>query len=149
MQLIRDNPFWVDEVANPLAPRLFIDQIEVPVFLAGAWQDEQTGGRFATMLDGFTGTDHLYVDLVNGLHVESISAGIFPRFVEFLDLYVAERVPQLAAARAVSPVLSSSIFGTDAVEPPDDRFEGVTYEAARAVVRERTTGSGAVRRGRS
>ena len=92
---IRDNPFWVDEVADPLAPRLFVDQIEVPVFLAGAWQDEQTGGRFATMLDGFTGTDHLYVDLVNGLHTESISAGVFPRFVEFLDLYVAERVPSV------------------------------------------------------
>lgn len=132
VQLIRDHPFWDDEVAAPLAPRLFVDQIEVPVFLAGAWQDEQTGGRFPNMLDDFTGTDHLYVDLVNGLHVESISTGVFPRYVEFLDLYVAERVPQLAAARAVSPVLSSSIFGTDAVELPPDRFEGVSYEAALA-----------------
>ena len=68
------------------------------MLLAGAWQDEQTGGHFATMLDQFTGTDHFYATLVNGLHTESIGPGVFPRFVEFLDLYVAQRVPSLAVA---------------------------------------------------
>lgn len=132
VQMIRANPFWTDEMAAPLAPRLFVDRIEVPVFLAGSWQDEQTGGRFATMLDQFTGTDHLYVDLVNGLHVEALSAGVFPRYVEFLELYVAERVPQLAAAASVSPMLTAAVFGTDEVELPEDRFAGVPYEDALA-----------------
>ncbi|MBA3604937.1 MAG: CocE/NonD family hydrolase [Acidimicrobiia bacterium] len=130
--LIRENPFWTDELAAPIAPRLFVDQITVPTFLAGAWQDEQTGGRFATMLDRFTGTEHFYATLLNGLHIESIGAGVFPRYVEFLDLYVGRRVPALDAARAVSPILAGGIFGTDQVTLPPDRFTGQTYEQALA-----------------
>ena len=126
------NPYYAADVGDPLAPRTFVDEIDVPVFLAGAWQDEQTGGRFATMLDRFTGTDHFYATLVNGLHTESIGAGVFPRYVEFLDLYVAQRVPSLDAARGVAPVLASGIFGTDQVALPPDRFTGQSYEQALA-----------------
>jgi putative CocE/NonD family hydrolase len=35
-------------------PATFVDQIEVPVFLAGAWQDEQTGPYFFPLLSRFT-----------------------------------------------------------------------------------------------
>ncbi len=129
---IRDNPFWTDELGAPLAPRTFVDQIEVPVYLAGAWQDEQTGGRFATMLDRFTGTDHLYATMTNGLHTESIGAGSFSRLIEFLDLYVAQRVPSLGVARGIAPILAGAIFGTDQVALPPDRFTGQTYEQALA-----------------
>ena len=129
---INANPYYTAELNDPLAPRTFVDQIEVPVLLAGAWQDEQTGGRFATMLDRFTATDHLYATLVNGLHTESIGAGVFPRFVEFLDLYVAQRVPSLDVARGVAPLLASGIFGTDQVALPPDRFAGQSYEQALA-----------------
>jgi predicted acyl esterase len=130
---IFDQPFWLDEEYGEIAPRLFVDQIEVPTFIAGAWQDEQTGGRFPTMLDQFTGTEHLYASLVNGLHTESIGPAVFPRLVEFLDLYVAKRVPSLAAARVVAPILGGSIYGTDELSlPADDRFAGMTYEDALA-----------------
>jgi uncharacterized protein len=130
---IYDNPYYSAELGDPIAPRTFVDRIEVPVFLAGAWQDEQTGGRFATMLDRFTGTEHFYASLVNGLHTESIgSTAIFARYVEFLDLYVARRVPSLDAARAIAPVLASSIFGTDQVALPRDRFTGRTYQQSLA-----------------
>ena len=54
----------------------------MPVFLAGAWQDEQTGGRFPAMLDQFSSSPHLYATMVNGTHTESLSLAIFPRFVE-------------------------------------------------------------------
>ncbi|MFP5486682.1 MAG: CocE/NonD family hydrolase [Acidimicrobiia bacterium] len=131
---ITDNAFWTDDVAAEIAPRLFVDRITVPTFVAGAWQDEQTGGHFPTMLDRFTGTDRLYVSLMNGLHTESISPGVFPRFVEFLDLYVGERTPSLATARTIAPILAGGIFGTSDVALPDtDRFDGVPYEEALAV----------------
>jgi uncharacterized protein len=105
----------------------------VPTFVAGAWQDEQTGGHFPTMLDRFTGTDHLYVSMLNGLHTESISPAVFPRFVEFLDLYVAERTPSLATARTIAPILAGGIFGTsDAPLPDTDRFAGLSFEEALA-----------------
>ena len=127
------NPYYTADLGDPIAPRTFVDRIDVPVFLAGAWQDEQTGGRFATMLDRFTGSPHFYASLVNGLHTESIgSTAIFARYVEFLDLYVGERVPSLDAARIVAPVLASTTFGTDQVTLPPDRFTGQTYEQALA-----------------
>jgi len=131
--VIVENPYWTEANAGEVAPRLFVDEITVPTFVAGAWQDEQTGGHFATMLDGFTGTDAFYATLTNGLHTESIGPAVFPRLVEFLDLYVAERVPALDGARTVAPILAAGIFGTDAVAlPAVDRFAGMTYEEALA-----------------
>jgi len=130
---ITDNPFWTDEVAGEIAPRVFVDRITVPTFIAGAWQDEQTGGHFPTMLDRFTGTEHLYATLVNGLHTESIGPAVFPRLVEFLDLYVGERTPSLDVARLVAPLLGPSIFGTAEIAlPAEDRFAGMTHEQALA-----------------
>jgi predicted acyl esterase len=128
---INDNAYWTDAVAAEIAPRLFADRITVPTFVAGAWQDEQTGGHFATMLDRFTGTDHLYVTVTNGLHTESISPAVFPRLVEFLDLYLAERTPSLAVARTLAPILSDGLFGTsDVALPETDRFAGLSYDDA-------------------
>jgi predicted acyl esterase len=130
---IRATSFWTDEVAEDISPELFVERIQVPTFVAGAWQDEQTGGHFATMLDRFTGTDHLYATLVNGLHTESIGPAVFPRWVEFLDLYVAERTPSLAAARVIAPQLAVALFGTAEVALPDtDRFAGATHAEALA-----------------
>ncbi len=132
MALIADHPFYDPAVGDDLAPRLFVDRIDVPTFLAGAWQDEQTGGRFPTMIDRFTGTDHFYASLVNGLHTESIGPGVFPRWMEFLDLYVGKRTPSLDTARLVAPILASGIFGIDDVELPPDRFAGMSYADALA-----------------
>ena len=128
---IRDNPYYSD-VADKTDVRPLLADIEVPVLLAGAWQDEQTGGHFANMLDGFTGTDRFYATLTNGLHTESLSAGIAPRWLEFLDLYVAKRVPSLDTLRAIAPVLGEAIWETDQITLRDDRFVGATYDEALA-----------------
>ena len=57
--IIERNPYYPVEqrLGDSVAPWTFVDKIDVPVFLAGAWQDEQTGGHFPAMLDKFTGTD--------------------------------------------------------------------------------------------
>jgi predicted acyl esterase len=128
---IRANPYY-SEVAEKTDVRPLLADIEVPVFLAGAWQDEQTGGHFANMLGGFTGTDHFYASLTNGLHTESLSAGIAPRWLEFLDLYVAKRVPSLDTLRRIAPVLGDTIWETDDITLRDDRFVGASYDAALA-----------------
>lgn len=129
---IREEAFWRDGFAGPLTPRELVERIDVPVFIAGAWQDEQTGARFATMLDEFTGSEHVYASLVNGLHTEAAAAGVFPRYAEFLDLYVAREVPDLAARRELNPVLVDGVLGADDVPDPDDRFAGMGYEEALA-----------------
>ncbi len=127
---LEENPFWTDELAAPLAPRTFVDRIEVPVFLAGAWQDEQTSSHFVTMIDEFTGTDDVYVSLVNGLHIDPMGAAVFPRLLEFLDLYVAQRVP---TTEGVDPeALAAGVFGAGEVALGPDRFAGQRYEDALA-----------------
>ncbi|BAN03400.1 CocE/NonD family hydrolase [Ilumatobacter coccineus] len=129
---IMDTPYYTTELGDEIAPRTFVDQIEVPTFMSGAWQDEQTGGRFPTMIPEFTGTDQLYVSLLNGLHTESISPAVFPRLIEFLELYVAERTPDLTTTRLVAPILAEGIFGTSDFVLPTDRFAGMEYADALA-----------------
>ncbi|MGD9703277.1 MAG: CocE/NonD family hydrolase [Acidimicrobiia bacterium] len=132
--MIRDNAFYDPAIGDAIAPATFVDDIEVPVFLAGAWQDEQTGGHFPAMIDEFTSSPHVYATMVNGTHTESLSLAIFPRYVEFLDLYVARRTPSLALASAVAPLLSGSVTGIDGLSmPTDDRFEGLSYDDALAL----------------
>lgn len=131
--MIEAQTFYDPAVADPIAPVTFVDDITVPVFLAGAWQDEQTGGRFPAMLDQFSSSPHLYATMVNGTHLESFSLSIFPRYVEFLDLYVARRTPSLAAASAVAPLLVGGITGVEGLTlPAEDRFAGMPYEEALA-----------------
>lgn len=127
-----DSLFYDPATADILAPATFVDQIDVPVFLAGAWQDEQTGGRFPDMLDDFSSSPHLYVDLTNGLHTDSLAPDTFARMVEFLDLYVAHKTPSLTGARTVASVLVPQLFGVDDAVLPADRFSGMAYADALA-----------------
>jgi predicted acyl esterase len=131
---IRENPFYYPETADPLSPQTFVDKINVPVFLAGAWQDEQTGGYFATMLDRFTGTDHLYATLVNGGHTEPFSPAIFGRWIEFLALYVREEIPRYPSTTGlILNALSSGLFDAPGLRMPPERFrDAASYEEAKA-----------------
>jgi hypothetical protein len=133
-QMIEDNPFYVPEIADPLSPVTFVHNIEVPVFLAGAWQDEQTGPYFANMLDRFTGSDSAHFTMVNGGHSEPLIPTIFSRWVEFLQLYVREEIPRVPdIANVILAVLGDQAFGVSNLTIDPDRFLDVTtYEEARA-----------------
>lgn len=129
---IRDNPYYQPELGDSLAPITFVDRITAPVFLAGAWQDEQTGGHFPAMLDRFTNAKDLFVTVVNGGHTESLSPSVLQRYVEFLQLYVAKQVPTMAGANQVAPIVSGLIFASPQVPTFTDRFAGMTYDGALA-----------------
>jgi predicted acyl esterase len=132
-QMIDDHPYYDPAIADVIAPTTFVDKIDVPVYLAGAWQDEQTGGHFPAMLDKFTSSPHLSATMVNGTHVESLaSAAIFNRYVVFLDLYVAHKAPDLGAAGLVWNLLAGSITGVSDVALPPSGYEGLSYEQALA-----------------
>jgi hypothetical protein len=132
LQEIKDNPYYSNLLGDALAPTTFVDKIVVPVFIAGAWQDEQTGGHFPVMLPEFTGSPHVYATLTNGLHTESILPGVFQRYAEFLQLYVGKQVPELTAVNAIMAVLTKTISGVDSVPTFPNRFAGSTYEQALA-----------------
>ncbi|MBI4932655.1 MAG: CocE/NonD family hydrolase [Actinobacteria bacterium] len=132
VQEIDDNPFYANPLGDSLAPATFVDRIEVPVFLAGAWQDEQTGGHFPAMLPNFTGSPHVYVTLTNGLHTESLSPPVARRYMEFLQLYVGKNVPDLSAGTLIAAALGGAIWGVDEFGPFENRFTGMTYADALA-----------------
>lgn len=130
---IEANTTYTDEIGAEINPLEFIGEISVPVFIAGAWQDEQTGGRFATMLDKFANAPQVYAYLTNGLHTESLaSTGIFPRLVEFLDLYVAERVPDLGTAAVVAATLGATVTGAAGAAVGASPYAEMTYPEALA-----------------
>ncbi|HYI62662.1 MAG TPA: CocE/NonD family hydrolase [Acidimicrobiales bacterium] len=100
-----------------------VSDIEVPVYLTGAWQDEQTGPLFADMLDNFTGTEQERFNLFNGRHPDGYTPLVLYRWYEFLELYVHQQVPRLDdGLRAGGAVLFEDIFGVPGLTFEEDRF---------------------------
>jgi hypothetical protein len=91
--LIENHPFYNTTYYQKIDPSRFVHRINVPVYLAGAWQDEQTGGHFPAFLHRFRSSPHFYATMTNGSHTESLSLGEFGRYADFLNLYVGRRVP--------------------------------------------------------
>ena len=129
---IHDTPYYPPTLGDTLAPITFVNKIKVPVFIAGAWQDEQTGGHFPAMLDKFTSSPHVYVTLMNGLHTEALSFPVLGRYAEFLDFYVAKKVPDLSTLNSIAPLVGSAIWGVNSFAPFESRFAGVPYDQALA-----------------
>jgi hypothetical protein len=103
----------------------------VPTFLAGAWQDEQTGPYFANMLDDFR-TDKAWFTITNGAHIDSLDPAVLDRWIEFLQIYVAQVVPKRPAAAALlGPVAGPQIWGVPVTLPPDRFANATSLDAAR------------------
>ena len=80
------------------SPRLWAESIEVPTFLSGALQDEQTGPQWTRLIPSLADNPNVWVTMVNGTHVDSLGPGTAGRLVEFLDLYVADELPSYSAS---------------------------------------------------
>jgi predicted acyl esterase len=112
------------ELADARDLSKLVSQIEVPVFLGGAWQDEQTGPQFADMLGNFTSSPDLNITLYNGRHPDGYTPQILSRWLEFLQLYVAEEVPHLdEGLRQASPALFEEFFGAPGLMFGENRFD--------------------------
>ncbi|MBA3541379.1 MAG: CocE/NonD family hydrolase [Deltaproteobacteria bacterium] len=136
-QLLHDQ--YVDNVAVARAitfyepakhdrynPSSFVDQIEVPVFLASAWQDEQTGPYFFTLLDKFTSSPAVRLTVYNGVHIDAFQPAVLEQWFDFLDLFVAQRVPtDHALERTLAPQLFETVFGTSALKLAPSKYIGV------------------------
>jgi hypothetical protein len=128
---IRASRFRDPRVLDPLAPATFVHDIDVPVFIAGAWQDEETGSHFAEMLDRFAPGVPFRATLMNGIHADSLSPEVLSRWIEFLDFYVARRVPSIPpATRALASALLGQVFGEGVTLEPDRFADQPDYQAA-------------------
>jgi uncharacterized protein len=114
------RPRDADDRSLPLLAR----QIDVPVYQTGAFQDEQTGALFANMIDRFTATDTKRFTLFNGRHIDGYSPLVVTRWWEFLELFVAQRVPRMnPVVRSAAGAEFADMFGTSNVGFEPDRFE--------------------------
>ena len=68
-------------------------RINVPVFVSGAMQDEQTGPQWPALLAALPSTTPVFAHLINGGHIDSTGPQIISQWLEFLDVYVADQVP--------------------------------------------------------
>src|SRR5215210_6532227 len=133
MAKIRANSHYVPDVADPLSPVSFVDEIDVPVFMACQWEDEQTGGHCPTLAEHFGGTQRKWFTFTNGTHVDSLAPETFNRWYDFLKLYVAKEAPIVRSAviRAAAPVIYQEAMGISGVTLPRDPIqEQPTYDGA-------------------
>jgi predicted acyl esterase len=138
MQKIHENAHYVPSVADPLDPITFVDKINVPVFMACQFEDEQTGGHCPTLAEHMTGTNKKWFTFTNGAHIDSLDPETYNRWYDFLSLYVAHQAPMQNAAvtAAASPVIYQGAMGlpqNDLVTMPPDPIQTMpTYDAALA-----------------
>lgn len=99
-------------------PTNFVGRIEVPVFLTGAWQDEQTGPYFFLLFDKFTGSDAVRLTAINGVHVDGFAPEVLAEWHAFLELFVARRVPRDPVTfRNFSPFIFDEVFKSKQTMP--------------------------------
>ena len=129
--LIEDNPYYNKTYYQRIDPSRFVHRINVPVYLAGAWQDEQTGGHFPAFLHKFRSSPQFYATMSNGSHTEALSLGEFGRYSDFIDLYVARKKPG-TLKEFVAPILAQSLTGMSGLElPPGIDYSGLNYRQAK------------------
>ena len=129
-----ENPFYSDEVAKPIDPTSFVDRIEVPVFLTGHCQDEQTGPHFPALFDRFTNAPFRRFTMTNGVHEDGFCPQIVADWTDFLAFYVARELPwRPEGLEGLVPMFMTQVYGAPINLPPAlyDGFED--FEEARAV----------------
>ncbi len=108
-------------------------EIDVPVFLAGAWQDEQTGPFFFTLLDQFTSAPAKRFTVYNGVHPDGFAPQIVVAWKAFLDIYVAHQVPSVPlAVQQIGSALFQQFFQVPVPIPTVPYSDAKTWEDAKA-----------------
>ncbi|MCU1499430.1 MAG: Cocaine esterase [Acidimicrobiales bacterium] len=104
-----------------------VSKIDVPVYLTGAWQDEETGPQFADMLGNFTNAPVTRFTMFNGRHPDGYTPLVLTRWYEFLQFFVAKEVPRLAPGiRAAASTFFEDAFGVEGLAFEPDRFTEFT-----------------------
>ena len=110
---------------NRRSMRGWAAHVTVPVFVSGALEDDQTGPQWPALLDGFPKSTHVFANLVNGGHIDSADPQTMSRWLEFLDIFVANKVPSEPSflGKTVLDLFASQASGTSNQAPlPALRF---------------------------
>jgi len=93
LKLVQDNPYRTPSLFDDRAPGAWVKDIKVPTFWIGQFHDEQTGGHFPESMKDLAGNKNVWITLQNGVHADSLGPSTITRWAEFLNLYVADRIP--------------------------------------------------------
>ncbi|HTT86216.1 MAG TPA: CocE/NonD family hydrolase, partial [Acidimicrobiales bacterium] len=98
--------------------------IKVPVFMVGALEDEEVGPQWPALITALKKDKGVYVTMLNGTHTDSLGPDTISRWLEFLDIYVADEVPRPSSLLAglASDVYSGLTGGTPSAPVPALRF---------------------------
>lgn len=128
------HPYYTDDVAKLVDPSAWVDRINVPVFLTGQWQDEQTGPHFAALLDKFTGSPNAHFTVTNGFHNDAASPQTLIEWMEFLWLFVAQEKPVIPDdLKGLGAIFMSKIFGATIPIPDSPLEDAADYDTALAM----------------
>lgn len=127
IEFTTSEPYYVPELMDPRSPSTWVSQIDVPIFLAGAFQDEQTGAGFASMLQQLPRGRDVKVTLLNGVHSSALEPEVMYEWIAFLDLYVAGALPDPGRAAPFAAIIAAEILGSGSPTPPQpaDRYDGI------------------------
>jgi uncharacterized protein len=73
-----------------------VDKIDVPVFLTGQFQDEQTGPHFPDLFDKFTSSPLTRFTVTNGIHMDGYAPQILGEWLNFLQGPALSELPVAA-----------------------------------------------------
>jgi predicted acyl esterase len=117
------------------SPAVWATHINVPVFMVGALEDEQVGPQWPALITALRGDKNVYVTMMNGTHIDSLGPETITRWLEFLDIFVAGRVPSASPIlNLIAPlVYSNATGGAPSASLPPVRFVNEpTVAAAKA-----------------
>ncbi len=114
----RDTPYYTPSLMDDRSPMNWISDIQVPVFISGAWQDEQTGSFFATMLKLLPKRRDVKIMLTNGVHSSPLEPEGLWQWIAFLDLYVRHSQPNVDRLAPFIGDVYTQILGPGTPVPP-------------------------------
>ena len=95
LDLIEDNPYRTPLLFNQRTPGDWLKRVNVPTFLTGQYQDEQTGGNFVHALSNLDPNRDVWIKMQNGVHNDSISGATATQWLEFMEIFIAKEVPEI------------------------------------------------------
>ncbi|HEX5095667.1 MAG TPA: CocE/NonD family hydrolase, partial [Acidimicrobiia bacterium] len=126
-EILSENPERVPELYDHRAPAKWGADIDVPIFMASAFQDEQIVGVGPRLVSGLEDNPNVYITLMNGTHVDPLGPGTITRWAEFLGLFVGDEAITIPdTVLTLGGALYQQIASAAAAPVEQSRFAGRT-----------------------
>jgi len=95
IKLVEKYPYRDPKMFKYRAPGYWVGRIDVPIYWVGSFQDEQTGGHFPESMYKLAKNKNVFITMQNGVHADSLGPSTITRWDEFMNLFVADRIPKV------------------------------------------------------